>query len=196
MRQSLLLATCCLAIPTHLGAQPSGRAPAVDAPRAISGSVGARSPLTPEQQRRRLDYLRERDIEHAKQRLRGGAVGTTILTSGDAQTNYVIIRRAVSSQVELHARGDDLVVVRSGRGALEFGERSEGSEMLAPGEWRGGRLVPTHRLVVGPGDVVRIPAAVPHRFEVSAAEPLEYLLVKQRHAQLPLTPKNVPRPPR
>ena len=90
------------------------------------------------------------------------------------------------------ARWDDLVVVRAGKGAIEFGERADGLEKRAPGEWRGGRLEPVHRLVVGPGDVVRIPAAVPHRFEVGSAEPLEYLLVKQRRKELPLQPKGAP----
>lgn len=154
----------------------------------------AQAKLTAEQQRRRVDYLPARQIENVRARLTGSPMlGATVLTAGDQQTNYVLVRRAVTSDVEMHARWDDLVIVRAGRGAIEFGERAQGLVTRAVGEWRGGELVPVHRLVVGAGDIIRVPAAVPHRFVVGDRDTLEYLLIKQRKKELPLRPTGAPR---
>ena len=117
---------------------------------------------------------------------KGQAVGFPVLTSGDDQTAYVLVRRAVSSRPEVHARWDDVVLVRSGTGAIELGDSLIGSTYRAPGERIGGNFAGGYRIVVHGGDIVRIPAAVPHSFVVSSKEPLEYLVIKQRRQELPI----------
>jgi len=112
--------------------------------------------------------------------------GTTLLTSGDEQTLYMLVRRTVSSVPEVHARWDDMVMIRSGNGAIEMGDSLVGSRYRAPGERVGGTLTKSHQIIVHAGDLVRIPAAVPHAFIVSGAEPLQYLVVKQRRQMLPI----------
>ena len=112
--------------------------------------------------------------------------GTTLLTSGDEQTQYLLVRRTVSSVPEVHARWDDLVMIRSGDGAIELGDSLVGSRYRAPGERVGGTLTQTRQIVVHPGDLVRIPAAVPHAFVVSGPVPLTYLVIKQRRQELPI----------
>ena len=61
-----------------------------------------------------------------------------------------------------------------------------GSTYRGPGERRGGRFNRQYELPLRTGDVVRIPAAVPHLIAVSGAQPLEYLLIKQRRQELPI----------
>lgn len=112
--------------------------------------------------------------------------GTTLLTSGDEQTQYVLVRRTVSSVPEVHARWDDLVMVRSGNGVIEMGDSLVGSRYRAPGERVGGSFTKSHQIIVHAGDLVRIPAAVPHAFIVSGTEPLQYLVIKQRRQMLPI----------
>jgi mannose-6-phosphate isomerase-like protein (cupin superfamily) len=116
----------------------------------------------------------------------GHYVGSTVLTSADERTTYLLVRRTTSSQPEWHARWDDIVVVRSGSGVIVFGDSLVGSTLRAPGERRGGHFTKNYQIVVRGGDLVRIPAAVPHAFIVSGTEPLEYLVIKTRRQELPI----------
>ena len=94
--------------------------------------------------------------------------------------------RTENSRAEVHARWDDLVIVKSGTGAIEMGDSLVGSELRAAGERIGGTFHRSYKIVVHPGDIVRIPAVVPHAFIVSGGEPLDYLVIKQRRDGLPL----------
>jgi mannose-6-phosphate isomerase-like protein (cupin superfamily) len=141
----------------------------------------------PSKRRRRPDYVPETTVAFNAARLaEGRGTGRTLLTSDDQQTTYLIVRRTVASEPEVHARWDDIVIVRSGTGAIEMGDSLVKSRLRAPGERAGGELVKKTQLVVRAGDVVRIPAAVPHSFLVSGTEPLEYLLIKVRRQELPI----------
>lgn len=111
---------------------------------------------------------------------------TELLTSGDEQTIYLLVRRTVASKPEVHARWDDLVMIRSGDGAIEVGDSLVGSRYRAPGERAGGTITHSRHIVVHPGDLVRIPAAVPHAFVVSGTVPLTYLVIKHRRQDLPI----------
>jgi mannose-6-phosphate isomerase-like protein (cupin superfamily) len=140
-----------------------------------------------EKRRRYPDIIEGADLDKKVGWLaRGHYVGMTVLTSADEQTTYLIVRRTTSSQPEWHARWDDLVIVRSGAGVIVFGDSLVGSTLRAPGERRGGTFTRNYQIVVRPGDIVRIPAAVPHAFVVAGKEPLEFLLVKTRRQNLPI----------
>jgi mannose-6-phosphate isomerase-like protein (cupin superfamily) len=141
----------------------------------------------PERMRRRPDYIDATGLREELRWLDGRRyMGTTLLTSSDEQTTYLLIVRRSSSQPEVHARWDDLVIVRSGTGAIELGDSLAGSRYRAPGEREGGRIVAPYQFVLHAGDIVRIPAAVPHAFIVSGTAPLEYLVIKQRRRELPI----------
>lgn len=140
-----------------------------------------------EEIRRRPDIIEGRDLNEKTLWLaRGNYVGMTVLTSADEQTTYVVVRRKTSSQPEWHARWDDIVIFRAGTGVVVFGDSLIGSTLRAPGERRGGTFTKNYQIVVKPGDVVRIPAAVPHAFIVNGSEPLEYLVIKVRRQELPI----------
>jgi mannose-6-phosphate isomerase-like protein (cupin superfamily) len=140
-----------------------------------------------EQMRRRPDVVDANDLKEKSMWLaRGGYVGMTVLTAADEQTTYLIVRRKTASQPEWHARWDDIVFIRSGTGTIAFGDSLSGSTLRAPGERRGGTFINSYAIVVKPGDVVRIPAAVPHAFVPASGEPLEYLVVKVRRQELPI----------
>ena len=113
-------------------------------------------------------------------------LGTTLLTSGDEQTNFELVRRKVSGKPEVHARWNDLMIIRSGTGAIITGDSLVGSTYRAPGERAGGHFGKSYEITLHAGDVIRIPAAVPHQVIVSAKEPLEYLLIKERRQELPI----------
>jgi mannose-6-phosphate isomerase-like protein (cupin superfamily) len=141
-----------------------------------------------EQMRRRPDILTGGALtEVASEFTRGKrTLGETVLMSSDEKTFYIYVHRTENSRPEVHARWDDLVLVKSGTGAIELGDSLLGSEYRATGERIGGRFHQSYQVVVHAGDIVRIPAVVPHAFIVSGKEPLDYLVIKQRRPELPV----------
>jgi mannose-6-phosphate isomerase-like protein (cupin superfamily) len=103
--------------------------------------------------------------------------------------NYVLVRRDGSGEVEVHDRLDDVIVVQEGSAVLRYGGTLSGSRESAPGERRGGQIAggTTRRLAVG--DLMIVPAGVPHRVEVDAGSSVTYLVVKVVTAAAPRPPR-------
>lgn len=147
---------------------------------------------TPEERRmeavrRRVDFIRADNVADAARRLAGRRTrGETMLTSSDEQSTFLLVHRTVSSEPEVHARWDDVVMVRAGTGALELGDSLVGSAYRAPGERKGGTITMRYSILVRAGDMVRIPAGVPHAFTVPRDSALDYFVLKQRRQNLPI----------
>src|SRR4051794_40164668 len=78
-------------------------------------AVAAKPKATPEKLRRRIDFIDGSTLNDESAYLaRWKALGKTILTSGDEQTTYLLVRRTESSKPEVHSRWDDIVIVRGG----------------------------------------------------------------------------------
>jgi mannose-6-phosphate isomerase-like protein (cupin superfamily) len=177
----ILSLACDVATAQQFTKADTGRPPVVP---ALSRAAARR---VAEKQRRAVDVVDARLLASQSEFLaRYRGIGTTLHTSNDEQTLYILVRRTATSRPEVHARWDDLVIVRSGTGAIEMGDSLVGSTYRAPGERRGGKFTRSSQVVVRAGDIVRIPAAVPHAFIVSGTEALEYLLIKQRRQELPI----------
>ena len=127
----------------------------------------------------RFDYVRQYAVNSR-------TVGGTVAVAPDEQTAYMLVRRTAESEVEEHSRWDDVLLVRSGTGAVVFGARARGARVIAPGELRGGALATRESRVLRVGDMARIPAGVPHAFVPSGAEPWELLIIKVRRPNRPL----------
>jgi mannose-6-phosphate isomerase-like protein (cupin superfamily) len=165
-------------------AQPGG-VPARPASATPSTSKGA-LPIE-----KRLDYVPAERFDHIRDIVvRTNREGATLFNAPDEQTSYMLLRRTKPSQVELHSRWDDLIVVRSGRGSVEVGPRVTRARQAGTGELRGGSIEGPTRLSLKPGDVTRIPAGVPHAFIPEGTEPWEMLVIKVRRPEKPL--KKVP----
>lgn len=147
---------------------------------------------TPEERRmetirRRVDFIQADNLADASKRLAGRKTrGETMLTSSDQQSTFLLVHRTVSSEPEVHARWDDVIIVRGGTGALELGDSLVGSAYRAPGERKGGTITMRYSILVRAGDMVRIPAGVPHAFTVPRDSALDYFVLKQRRQNLPI----------
>jgi mannose-6-phosphate isomerase-like protein (cupin superfamily) len=183
-----------VAMSVVLGAMVSSAVRGQQAPKAFVAPASASTTRTwssnlslAEQMRRRPDVLNGESLDVTS---RFGPVnktqGETVLMSSDEKTFYIFVHRTENSRPEVHARWDDLVIVKAGTGAIEMGDSLVGSEFRAMGERIGGRFHRSYKIVVHPGDIVRIPAVVPHAFIVSGKEPLDYLVIKQRRPDLPV----------
>lgn len=180
---------CFLILAMGAGTAGAQRTTAAPPAHAVDSTASGSRIITPEAEvlRRRVDVIEGRTVNSTGLRLAGPrTLGETLMTSSDEQTTYLLVHRTTSSQPEVHARWDDLVIVRSGTGTIQLGDSLVGSSYRAPGERIGGQITGRFPLVVHAGDIVRIPAAVPHAFLVAPGEWLDYLVIKQRRQRLPI----------
>jgi mannose-6-phosphate isomerase-like protein (cupin superfamily) len=97
----------------------------------------------------------------------------------------IALRRTADGEAEVHAEWDDVMMIQEGSATLLSGGEVSGARQTAPGELRGGRIDGGTRRTVAAGDVVTVPAGVPHQMLVGAGESVTYLVVKVRRAGAP-----------
>jgi mannose-6-phosphate isomerase-like protein (cupin superfamily) len=86
-------------------------------------------------------------------------------------------RRDSDGVPELHEGFTDIFVVQRGSATLRYGGTVAGNKVTTPGEWRGGAIQKGSEAVLHPGDVVVIPAGIPHQL-LPAAPDFVYLTFK------------------
>jgi mannose-6-phosphate isomerase-like protein (cupin superfamily) len=79
---------------------------------------------------------------------------------------------------ELHEKKADIFVIQSGEAALLVGGEVVGRETTGPGEIRGTSIKDGVKKKVSVGDVVHIPAGIPHQFFVEPGKQITYFVVK------------------
>jgi mannose-6-phosphate isomerase-like protein (cupin superfamily) len=86
--------------------------------------------------------------------------------------------RSRSGGGELHENFTDMFVILEGRGALITGGEVADAKTTAPSEVRGSAVKGGSRQEFKAGDVVHIPAGVPHQMLVPDGETVTYFVVK------------------
>ncbi|MGH6689269.1 MAG: heme-binding protein [Gammaproteobacteria bacterium] len=107
----------------------------------------------------------------------GFAKGTVLVNSG----NYMIhaSHREQDGIAEIHTLDTDLIYVLDGMATFTTGGRVPDARATEPNEFRGSAIVGGESRRVAKGDVIVVPAGVPHMFtEVQGA--LNYYVVKVR----------------
>ena len=79
---------------------------------------------------------------------------------------------------ELHEKQTDIFVIQSGEATLLVGGEVVGRKVSGPGEIRGTSIKDGVRKNVSAGDVVHIPAGVPHQFFLEPGKQITYFVVK------------------
>jgi len=89
-----------------------------------------------------------------------------------------ISHRSANGKAEVHKTKADVMVIQSGTATLVTGGEVVGGVDTAPNEIQGASIKggTTHTLNVG--DVVEVPAGVPHQFLLAPGTQITYLLVK------------------
>jgi mannose-6-phosphate isomerase-like protein (cupin superfamily) len=100
------------------------------------------------------------------------------LPMGSGGPVVVAAHRETSGEVELHEQFHDVMVGQSGRATLLVGGKTEAQRQTAPGEWLGGTISDAESYELGPGDVVWIPAGLPHKMIVPEGGSIVYLAFK------------------
>jgi mannose-6-phosphate isomerase-like protein (cupin superfamily) len=109
-----------------------------------------------------------------------GADHSSRETLGDyGDHRFRFLYRDADGNPEQHDHIVDVVFVQSGEGTLQLGGTMIGKKAgSGSGEYVGTRLDGGERHPLGTGDVVHIPAGIPHSFLVPAGKHIAYVLVK------------------
>jgi hypothetical protein len=125
----------------------------------------------------KADELQRRHIALSKKVGPDHSARETLADFGDHRFRF--LHRNADGFPEQHDRIVDVVFVQSGEGILQLGgvmmdKKATGSA----GEFVGSRLEGGERHPLGAGDVVHIPATIPHAFLVPKGKHITYVLLK------------------
>jgi mannose-6-phosphate isomerase-like protein (cupin superfamily) len=93
-------------------------------------------------------------------------------------SNVYIVHRDKTGDAEVHMTLNDIFVIKSGHAKITVGGQISGNRETAASEWRGGEIAGGTDYSLAPGDVLFIPAGVPHKVLVSAKASVTYVTVK------------------
>ncbi len=96
----------------------------------------------------------------------------------DKSAIAILAHREKDGGVEVHDVLNDLLVGREGSAMLLVGGRHVDGREATPGERRSGRIEGGRRITMGPGDMVWIPAGVPHQMFMIDGGSVTYLALK------------------
>ena len=92
--------------------------------------------------------------------------------------SFLLVHREADGQVEWHETQVDVFIVQSGSATLRLGGKMINAETVGPHEKRNGSIEGGIGIKLSAGDVVRIPARVPHQFVLDGAHEFNYFVVK------------------
>jgi mannose-6-phosphate isomerase-like protein (cupin superfamily) len=91
---------------------------------------------------------------------------------------FMLSRREADGTVEWHENQVDVFFVESGAATLIVGGTMVGGATTEPHEKRGGSIKGGIRRRLSPGDVVRIPARMPHQLLLDGSRTFTYFVIK------------------
>jgi mannose-6-phosphate isomerase-like protein (cupin superfamily) len=86
--------------------------------------------------------------------------------------------RSRSGQAELHKAKVDLLIIEEGSATLIYGGTIPDGRSTSAVEIRGSKIVGGESRPLNPGDVVRVPAGVPHQFVLAKGQAVSYFAIK------------------
>ena len=89
-----------------------------------------------------------------------------------------ISHREGDGSAELHETQTDIMIVDEGNATLIVGGTMVGPKTVKPHEVRGTAIDGGEVKEVGPGDIIHIPANVPHQLKIAAGSKFTYLVIK------------------
>ncbi len=125
----------------------------------------------------KADELKKRDAALSTKVGPDHSSRETLADFGDHRFRFLY--RDADGFPEQHDKIVDVVFVQSGEGTLQLGGTLiDKKGTSATGEFVGSRLDGGSRHPLGPGDVIHIPATIPHAFLVPKGKHITYVLLK------------------
>jgi mannose-6-phosphate isomerase-like protein (cupin superfamily) len=96
----------------------------------------------------------------------------------DKSPETALIRRAGTGDAEQHDNLGDILVIRFGEATLVIGGKLDQPRSVGPGEYRAASIVGGEKRTIGPGDIIHIPAKMPHHVLITRGQTVSYVIVK------------------
>ena len=100
----------------------------------------------------------------------------TIATEGNR--TFMVAHREGSGIAEWHEKQADVMFISSGQVTMVYGGTIVDAKTTAPGEMRGPSITGGTEAKLGPGDVLHIPAKVPHQMMLAPGAKVTYFVTK------------------
>jgi mannose-6-phosphate isomerase-like protein (cupin superfamily) len=122
------------------------------------------------------EELKQRDEALSKKVGPDHSARETLADYGDHR--FRLLYRDADGVPEQHDNTVDVVIVQSGEGTLVLGGKMVNLTARGIGEYVGTGIEGGERHALAPGDLVHIPAKIPHNFLVAKGKHITYVLVK------------------
>ena len=122
------------------------------------------------------EELKQRDEALSKKVGPDHSARETLADYGDHR--FRLLYRDADGVPEQHDNTVDVVIVQSGEGTLVLGGKMVNLTARGIGEYVGTGIEGGERHALAPGDLVHIPAKIPHNFLVPEGKHITYVLVK------------------
>jgi hypothetical protein len=99
------------------------------------------------------------------------------IPSGPGST-ILVIRREQDGEVEVHKIMNDIIMIKKGHAKFLIGGEVSGNHETKPTEWRGGEITGATTYELAEGDLLFIPAGIPHKMLVASKATVTYVTVK------------------
>jgi len=100
----------------------------------------------------------------------------TIATEGNRA--FMVAHREGSGLAEWHEKQADIMFISAGQVTMIYGGTIADVKTTAPGEMRGPSIISGTEVKLGPGDVLHIPAKVPHQMILAPGAKVTYFVTK------------------
>ncbi|MEP6918809.1 MAG: hypothetical protein ABJC89_24430, partial [Acidobacteriota bacterium] len=111
------------------------------------------------------------------QKLDANKVASEVVSTEGNRT-FMIAHREGSGLAELHDKQADIIMISTGNVTMVYGGTVVDGKVTAPGETRGPSISGGTEVKLGPGDVLHIPAKVPHQMKLDAGKQVTYFVAK------------------
>jgi mannose-6-phosphate isomerase-like protein (cupin superfamily) len=112
------------------------------------------------------------------------ASGLATQTIKKYSTDYSMLAyRTQSGKAELHEKFADFYVVVAGNATLVSGGKMVNGATTAPGEVRGDSIQNGQESKLKKGDIVHIPANIPHQLVLTKGDTFQYFIVKVQEVE-------------
>jgi len=111
------------------------------------------------------------------QKLDAQKVANEVIATEGNRT-FMVAHREGSGIPEWHEKQADIIVISTGEITMVYGGTIVDAKVTAPGEMRGTSIQDGTEVRLGPGDVLHIPAKVPHQMKLAPGAKVTYFVAK------------------
>jgi mannose-6-phosphate isomerase-like protein (cupin superfamily) len=100
------------------------------------------------------------------------------VVASDGNRTFMVAHREGSGLAEVHDTQADIMVISKGQVTMVYGGTIVDGKTTAPGETQGSAIKGGTEVKLGPGDVLHIPAKVPHQMKLDPGARVTYFVTK------------------